>query len=192
MAKKSKCDVCSMKVSSFVNDGVRVFSNATTLGEETFYAWEIVNPVTKKAVFKQPFTTNPVFAYSLDKYDNMNVVAKVKGDVELTCVVHEVDVKPIADVKVMYARRSNFFRFTNITDIDGLNFSWQVQFKPKSKRQWKNVADITGNGEKIFEYTFDEGNDYRVIAIISTDDAGYSSRVVAEISAADLELPKIF
>ncbi len=192
MAKKAKSDACSMNVSTFVADGVRVFSNATTLEGETLYAWEVVNPVTKQVVFKQPFTTNPIFAYAADVCDNMNVVAKIKGDVELVCLVYEAQVKPLGDIRVMYARRSNFFRFTNITDIEGLKFMWQVQTRQKGKRLWKDVADITGNADKVFEYTFDPMSDYRVTALISTDDGGYGSRVVAEITAADLETPKSF
>ena len=79
-----------------------------------------------------------------------------------------------------------------ITDIDGLTFTWQLQAKPSSKRLWKDVEGVEGNGSRAFEYTFEEGCDYRVIACISTDDGGYGSRVVAEITAEDLQTPKFF
>ena len=192
MAKRAKASACDMEVLSFVAEGVRVFTNKLSLGDDTTYAWEIVNPITKKVALKQPFTTNPCFAYPVDKYENMNVVARVKGDVEFSCVVLEAPLKPIEGIKVMYARRSNFFRFTNITDIDGLTFTWQLQAKPSSKRLWKDVEGVEGNGSRAFEYTFEEGCDYRVIACISTDDGGYGSRVVAEITAEDLQTPKFF
>lgn len=188
-ARKLKYGSDKMAVSSFVSEGVRVFNNATTLEGETLYSWEIVNPNTQEIVFKQPFTTNPIFAHSVEEFKNMDVVARIRGDVELSCKVFEAEQRELPEIKMMYARRSNFFRFTNITDAEDARFSWQVQVKVK--RHWEDVCLLENQETNIFEYTFEQGKDYRVTAFISSDDGGYGTRLVAEISAFDLELPKI-
>lgn len=188
-AKKLKYGNDRMEVSSFVAEGVRVFNNATVLEGDTLYSWEIVNHCTDEVVFKQPFTANPVFAYDVEKFKNMDVVARVRGDAELSCKVFEAQVKELPEIKMMYVRRANFFRFTNITNVEGVCFNWQVQ--AKVKRRWEDVC-ITGNQDaNIFEYTFEKGRDYRVTAFISDRDGGCSARIIAEISANELEIPVV-
>lgn len=188
-ARKLKYSDDKMAVSSFVSEGVRVFNNATSLEGETLYSWDIVNPNTQEIVFKQPFTANPVFAHSVEQFKNMDVVARIRGGVELSCRVFEAEQRELPEIKMMYARRSNFFRFTNITDAEGVHFGWQVQVRVK--RHWEDVCLLENQKTNIFEYTFETGKDYRVTAFIGSDDGGYSTRLVAEISSTDLELPKI-
>lgn len=186
-ARKLRYGNDNMAVSSFVAEGVRVFNNSTALEGKTLYSWEIVDHCTDEVVFKQPFTSNPVFAYNVEKFKNMDVVARVRGDVELSCKVFEADVSELPEIKMMYVRRSNFFRFTNITDVENVKFSWQVQMK--IKRRWENVYTSENQDINIFEYTFEKGKDYRVTACMSSNDGGYSARIVAEILANDLEVP---
>lgn len=188
-ARKPKYGNDNMAVSSFVAEGVRVFTNATTLGEDTLYSWEIVDHGTDEVVFKQPFTANPVFAYSIEKFRNMDVVARVKGEITLSCKVFEADMRELPEIRTMYARRSNFFRFTNITDVDDVTFSWQVQTKVKGN--WDDVHTCVNKDTNIFEYTFDKGKDYRVTACISSGDGASNTRLVAEITACDLEKPRV-
>ena len=186
-ARKPKYGNDNMTVSSFVAEGVRVFNNATALDGETLYSWEIVDHCTDEVVFKQPFTSNPVFAYDVENFKNMDIVARVRGNVELSCKVFEADVRELPEIKMMYVRRSNFFRFTNITDVENVKFSWQVQ--TKIKRHWENVYTSENQNINIFEYTFEKGKDYRVTACMSSNDGGYGAKIVAEILADDLEVP---
>ncbi len=188
-ARKLKYGNDRMAVSSFVAEGVRVFNNSTALEGETLYSWEIVDHSTDEVIFKQPFTSNPVFAYNVKDFKNTDVVARVKGDAELSCKVFEAEIRELPEIKMMYARRSNFFRFTNITDVENVTFSWQVQ--TRVKRHWEDVCTSENQDTNIFEYTFEKGRDYRVTACISSDDGGCSTRLVVEISARDLELPVV-
>ena len=179
----------TMAVSSFVSEGIRVFTNATTLAGEALYSWEIVDHCTDEVVFKQPFTTNPVFAYSVEKFKNMDVVARIKGDVELSCKVFEIEQRDLPEIKMMYARRCAFYRFTNITDVENVSYCWRVE--ERVKRHWEEVCSVADCESNVFEYTFEKGKDYRVTASICSDDGGCSTRVVAEITACDLELPRV-
>lgn len=189
-ARKLKYSNDKMAVSSFVSEGVRVFNNATVLEGEALYSWEIVDHGTDEIVFKQPFTANPIFAYNVEKFKNMDIVARIKGEgIALSCKVFEADMRELPEIKMMYARRSNFFRFTNITDVENVAFSWQVQTRVKGC--WEDVHTSVNKDTNIFEYTFEKGKDYRVTACISSDDGGCSTRMVAEITACDLELPRI-
>lgn len=188
-AKKPKYGTDSMKVSTFVSDGVRVFTNETTSGDATLYSWEIVDHSTDEVCFKQPFTSNPIFAYSVEQYKNMDVVARVRGDLELSCKVFEVESRELPEIKMMYARRSNFFRFTNITDVEGVSFSWRIE--KRVKRHWEEVCASPCSDTNVFEYTFEKDNDYRVTACIRSEDGGYNERIIAEISANDLEMPRV-
>lgn len=188
-ARKLKYGNDTMAVSSFVSEGVRVFTNATALEGETLYSWEIVDHCTDEVVFKQPFTTNPVFAYSVEKFRNMDVVARIRGDIELSCKVFEIEQRDLPEIKMMYARRGVFYRFTNITDVEGVKYCWRVE--ARVKRHWEEVCSVADSDSKVFEHSFENGTDYRVTASIVSEDGGCSTRVIAEITASDLELPKV-
>jgi len=187
--RKLKYGNDNLAVSSFVSDGIRVFVNATRSGEDTVYSWEIVDHGTDEIIFKQPFTANPVFAYSVEKYRNMDVVARVKGEEVLSCKVFEADMRELPEIKMMYARRSNFFRFTNVTNVENVVFSWQVQ--TKTDGGWEDLHTSVNKDTNIFEYTFDSGRDYRVTACISSADGASNTRLVTEITAYDLEKPRV-
>ena len=103
--------------------------------------------------------------------------------------VYEAEYRELPEIKMMYARRSNFFRFTNITDVENVSFCWQVE--EKLKRHWEKVCVVDNQDTNVFEHIFEKGKDYRVTAFIRSDDGGCSTRVVAEITACDLEMPRI-
>lgn len=109
---------------------------------------------------------------------------KQKGEIGLANTIFDGETKKLPEVKTMYVRCSDFFRFTNITEAEDVTYLWQVQ--TKTKWRWKNLLKVEGKDARVFEHTFEKGIDYRVTAHIKNDKGEQSSKVVIEIWADDL------
>ncbi len=154
--------------------------------QDVKFAWYIYEHIASswKLVFKTPYSANGTLHYRFEEGGNyrVKVFASTPSGEQMSVVatnINERELVLLPEIDVTYSNDGDKFKFVNHAKQSGMLYTWYVYRQDEG--EWGPVYKGVYTSDNTFEYTFEEGNNYRVKAFILGSDGKRRDDIAAEL-----------